>query len=97
LEARRVKTELSREAWIVTDPSDTAAEHHLVLVSPANARRCQFEQRPGPGPQLADFGEFDMFIELSSDVSIILPYSILRHGRTTVTAIVETRVSIRFK
>jgi hypothetical protein len=67
LEALRAKTELSREAWIVTDPSDTAAEHHLVLVSPANARRCQFEQRPGPGPQLADFGEFDMFIELSSD------------------------------
>jgi hypothetical protein len=54
-----------REALIVYEGRDAAAESHLVLVGPADNPRCYFERRPGPGPQIADFGKFDQVLCVS--------------------------------
>jgi hypothetical protein len=37
------------------------------LVSDADATRCCFEERPGPGPQLEDFGEFDSVVSMTPE------------------------------
>jgi hypothetical protein len=39
-------------------------ETHLVMTS-SDARQCWFQVRPGPGPQLADFGEFAAVLYLT--------------------------------
>ena len=36
---------------------DFDGERHLVMTN-SEIGRCYFQERPGPGPQLADFGEF---------------------------------------
>ena len=58
LEARcqRQATPAYRQAFSEMGLFD--GERHLVMVSPPDQVRCYFQQVPGPGPQLADFGEF---------------------------------------
>ena len=43
------------------------SERHLVMVSSPDQARCYFRYMPGPGPQLADFGEFSLVVALTSD------------------------------
>ena len=38
-------------------------ERHVVVV---DAGRCHFRELPGPGPQLADFGEFSLVVRMTS-------------------------------
>ena len=52
-----------REAFIELWPND--GERHLVMTN-SNTGRCWFQERPGPGPQLADFGEFACVLHLTS-------------------------------
>jgi hypothetical protein len=40
-------------------------ERHLVMTSPPGDPCCRFEEMPGPGPQLADFGEFASVLYLT--------------------------------
>jgi len=42
-------------------------ERHLVRLSDADAARCYFQELPGPGPQLADFGDFALVLHLTTD------------------------------
>src|ERR1017187_2200269 len=47
-----------REAFIgIAD--DSSGEYHLEFLSKTCERRSYFKEMPGPGLQLADFGEFD--------------------------------------
>ena len=57
LEAARLKQAAAsgREAFIVSGPYN--GERHLEMTSSDDCR-CWFRERPGPGPQLSDFGEF---------------------------------------
>lgn len=57
LEAARQKRKKAddREALIVMGLIE--GERHLVMTG-ADGGRVFFEERPGPGPQLSDFGEF---------------------------------------
>jgi hypothetical protein len=57
-------SELQREAFVEMLAED-CVERHLVMTSPPNAQRCFFQERPGPGPQLADFGEFGLVLHLT--------------------------------
>ena len=57
-------SELQRDAFIEILAED-CVERHLVMTSPPNAQRCFFQERPGPGPQLADFGEFSFVMHLT--------------------------------
>ena len=59
LEAAQAKRNVAccRSAIIETGRSHKG-ESHLVLLSPPGEAHCVFKQVPGPGPQLADFGEF---------------------------------------
>jgi hypothetical protein len=45
-----------REAFI--ELAEFVGDRHLEMISPPGAQHCRFQERPGPGPQLADFGEF---------------------------------------
>jgi hypothetical protein len=65
LQAKQANTEL-RDALIET-LSGWDGERHLAMVSAPDAERCIFQERHGPGPQLADFGEFSWVLRLSSD------------------------------
>jgi hypothetical protein len=67
LEAGRQKQAdtAGREAFIVRGAFD--GERHLEMTSSPDARRCWFEEMPGPGKQLADFGEFAFVLELTED------------------------------
>jgi hypothetical protein len=38
-----------------------------VRLSAAGAARCYFQELPGPGPQLADFGQFSLVLHLTTD------------------------------
>jgi hypothetical protein len=51
-----------REAFIVWDPFD--GEKHLKITS-SDAGRCWFQEMPGPGPQLSDFGKFALILHLT--------------------------------
>ena len=63
---RQQQTETAgREAFIVLGAFE--GERHLELTSAPDAGRCWFEQRPGPGPQLSDFGEFALVLALTED------------------------------
>ena len=53
-----------REAFI-GDLECDADERHLVMLNAADAWRCFFQEMPGPGPQLADFGEFGLVVRLT--------------------------------
>ena len=66
LEARWQKqaSPVYREAFIEI-LADDCIERHLVMTSPPDAQRCFFQERPGPGPQLADFGKFDLVLALT--------------------------------
>jgi hypothetical protein len=64
--ARQKQAETAgREAFIVLGAFE--GERHLELTSSPDAARCWFEQRPGPGPQLSDFGEFALVLALTED------------------------------
>ena len=53
-----------REAFVVLvgHPGET----HLEMTS-SDATRCWFEERPGPGPQISDFGEFASVLHMTED------------------------------
>jgi hypothetical protein len=55
---------VGREAFIEMGAFD--GERHLVMMSPRDQARCYFQEMPGPGPQLADFGEFSLVLVLTS-------------------------------
>ena len=57
---------LLREAFIEMLDGD-CTERHPVMLSDADAARCYFQEMPGPGPQLADFGEFELVLHLTRD------------------------------
>jgi len=63
-ETKQANTELP-DAWIEM-LSGWEGERHLAMVSPPGKGRCIFQERPGPGPQLADFGEFSWVLRLST-------------------------------
>jgi hypothetical protein len=52
-----------REAFIVMGYFD--GERHLVMDSDPGESRCYFHEGPGPGPQLADFGEFSLVLHVT--------------------------------
>ena len=52
-----------REAFIEIGLCD--GETHLVMTSSPDAGRCWFQERPGPGPQLSDFGKFAHVLHLT--------------------------------
>lgn len=52
-----------REAFIVSGFYD--GETHLEMTSSPDAGRCWFLEQPGPGPQISDFGEFSVVVELT--------------------------------
>ena len=66
LEAVRQKQALTsgREAFIVLGYYD--GERHLEMTS-SDGGRCWFLEQPGPGPQISDFGEFELVVELTED------------------------------
>src|SRR5436190_631496 len=51
-----------REAFIVSGSFD--GERHLVVDGDPAAARCYFLEMPGPGPQLTDFGRFEVVLHL---------------------------------
>jgi hypothetical protein len=67
LEARwhKPETQAYREAFIVSEPYD--GETHLVMDSDPGAPRCYFHKERGPGPQLPDFGQFELVLYLTPD------------------------------
>ena len=67
LEAARQKQAdtAGREAFIVLGTYD--GERHLEMTSAPDAGRCWFQEMPGPGKQLADFGEFALVLHLTDD------------------------------
>jgi hypothetical protein len=67
LEAARQKQAdtAGREAFIVLGAFN--GERHLEMTSSPDAGRCWFQEMPGPGPQLADFGEFAFALDLTED------------------------------
>jgi len=52
-----------REAFI--EMGDFDGERHLVMTSPPDQARCYFQEMPGPGLQLADFGAFAGVLHLT--------------------------------
>ena len=46
--------------------AEDCVERHLVMTSLPDAQQCFFQERPGPGPKLADFGEFGMVLHLTT-------------------------------
>ena len=53
-----------REAWIVMGDFD--GERHLEMTC-CDRGRCWFEERPGPGPQISDFGTFVFVAGMTRD------------------------------
>ena len=68
LEAVRQKRAnvVGREAYIEIWPDDCVGERHLAMTSSPDAGRCWFQERPGPGPKLEDFGEFECVLHLTT-------------------------------
>jgi hypothetical protein len=54
-----------RSAYI--EPSSLVGETHLVMLGPPRYGCWHFEERPGPGPQLADFGKFESVLQFTED------------------------------
>jgi len=62
--ARQKQTDATgREAFIVM--GDFTGERHLKMAGSADEVRCCFQEMPGPGPQLANFGEFALVVHLT--------------------------------
>lgn len=57
---------LYREAFILID-ADVTGERHLAMLSPEEQARCYFQEMPGPGPQLVDFGKFSTVVAFTPD------------------------------
>ena len=57
---------VERSAFIETLAED-CVERHLVMISPPSDQQCFFQEKPGLGPKLADFGEFRMVLHLTTD------------------------------
>ena len=55
-----------RGALVEILPFDYVGERHLVMTGSADAGQGWFQERPGPGPQLVDFGEFAFALGLST-------------------------------
>jgi hypothetical protein len=55
----------ARSAFIEVLAED-CVERHLVMIGPPDAQQCCFQERPGPGPKLADFGKFGMVLHLTT-------------------------------
>jgi hypothetical protein len=53
-----------REARVVL--GDFEGEGHLVMTSSPEDPCCWFQEMPGPGPQLADFGKFALVLHFTS-------------------------------
>jgi hypothetical protein len=51
-----------RQAFVVMGFFD--GERHLVMTH-SDGGRCWFQEQPGSGPQLADFGEFALILHLT--------------------------------
>lgn len=66
LEAGRQADTLTRQAFIeiFSDDSD-CAERHVELLSDRSESRWYFQEKPGPGPQLDDFGKFGLVLWLT--------------------------------
>lgn len=63
--AERISTaSAGREAFIEMWSHD--GERHLVMTR-ADVGRYWFQEQPGPGPQLADFGEFSLVLQFTED------------------------------
>ena len=65
LEANWKERTITRSAFIEILAED-CVERHLVMTNPPDAQQCSFQERPGPGPQLADFGEFGLVLRLTT-------------------------------
>ena len=53
------------EAWVELC-AGRSVEKHVVLTSAAEGGRWYFQELPGPGKQLADFGKFSMLMEMTT-------------------------------
>jgi hypothetical protein len=63
LEAVRHKqVDTGREAFVVL--GDYEGERHLEMTS-SDAGRCWFQEKPGRGPQISDFGQFAFVLHLT--------------------------------
>jgi hypothetical protein len=67
LEAARQKqvNTTDREAWVELR-AGSSVETHFVTTSNADDRRWYFQQLPGPGKQLSDYGHFSLVMYLTS-------------------------------
>jgi hypothetical protein len=57
---------VGRGALVEILPFDYVGERHLVMTGFADAGQDRFQERPGPGPQLVDFGEFAFALGLTT-------------------------------
>ncbi len=57
---------IERSAFIEVLAED-CVERHLVMISPPGDQQCFFQERPGLGPKLDDFGQFGMVLHLTTD------------------------------
>jgi hypothetical protein len=62
---KKLAITVERSAFIETLAGD-CVERHLVMISPPGDQ-CFFQERPGLGPNLADFGQFGMVLHLTTD------------------------------
>ena len=60
--ARHKQADTGREAFVVLGCYD--GERHLEMTS-SDAGRCWFQEKPGPGPQISDFGQFAYVLHLT--------------------------------
>jgi hypothetical protein len=64
LEASMPKWSSDHQKWAIVEFYPIEGEKHLELVS-SGPGQCQFIERPGPGPQLKDYGDFDPVFYMS--------------------------------
>jgi hypothetical protein len=60
--ARHKQADTGRGAFVVLRCYD--GERHLEMTS-SDAGRCWFQEKPGPGPQISDFGQFAYVLHLT--------------------------------
>jgi hypothetical protein len=68
LEAARQKqvNAVERSALVEILPFGYVGERHLVMTSSPDVGPCLFQEKPGPGQQLTDFGEFTYVLRLTA-------------------------------
>ena len=64
--ARKRANAVGRQAIIEVVFDESVGERHLVLTSSSGASPCCFQEISGPGPKLADFGEFASVLYLTT-------------------------------